>query len=118
MLVELQLVGIASTPLKLTVLVPCVVPKLTPVMVTDVPGEPEVGLTPVMFGADETTEKVKSLLATPPTVTTTGPVVAPLGTGATIMATGLYNSALVKYPLLLSPPVTSTCPPLNNVAVW
>ena len=35
MLVALQLVGFAATPLKLTVLAPIDVPKLVPVIVTD-----------------------------------------------------------------------------------
>lgn len=42
-LVALQLVGVAATPLKVTVLVPCVAPKFDPVIVTDVPTEPDVG---------------------------------------------------------------------------
>src|SRR5207249_11037827 len=44
---------------------------------------PEVGDRLVMLGAVETV-KLTPLLATPPTVTTTLPVVAPVGTGATI----------------------------------
>lgn len=39
-----QLVGVATTPLKVTMLVPCDPPKLVPVMVTEVPTGPEVGL--------------------------------------------------------------------------
>ena len=42
MLVALQLVGVASAPLKLTVPVPCAEPKLVPLMVTEVPTIPEV----------------------------------------------------------------------------
>ena len=52
-------------------------------MVTEVPTPPEVGDRLVMLGAVETV-KLTPLLATPPTVTTTLPVVAPVGTGATI----------------------------------
>lgn len=40
MLVALQLVGVATVPLKVTVLVPFVVPKLVPVIVTELPTRP------------------------------------------------------------------------------
>ena len=50
MLVVLQLVGAAGVPVKVTVLEPCDVPKFVPVMVTGVPGGPEVGLRPLMVG--------------------------------------------------------------------
>jgi len=85
MLVALQLVGVATIPLKVTVLVPCVAPKLAPVIVTDVPRTPDVGLRLVMLGGGTVTVKLTPLLATPPTVTTTLPVVAPAGTGATML---------------------------------
>ncbi len=39
-----------------------------------------------MLGPGAVTVKFTPLLATPPTVTTTVPVVAPLGTGAAILA--------------------------------
>src|SRR5713226_7732034 len=38
-----------------------------------------------MLGADDVTVKLAPLLATPPTVTTTFPVVAPVGTGAAML---------------------------------
>jgi hypothetical protein len=81
--VALQIVGEALVPLKVTVLVPCVVPKFVPVMVTDVPTAPEVGLRFVMLGVGSTV-KLAPALGTPLTVTTTLPEVAPLGTGAAI----------------------------------
>src|SRR5208283_1366923 len=84
MLVALQLVGVPAVPLNFTVLVPCVAPKFVPVIVTAVPTDPDVGLRLVMLGAT-TTVKVIPLLATPPTVTMTLPVVAPLGTGTTML---------------------------------
>ena len=84
MLVALQLVGVAAVPLKVTVLVPCVVPKFAPVIVIEVPTGPEVGDKVVMLGV-AVTVKLTPLLATPPTVTTTFPVVAPLGTGTTML---------------------------------
>ena len=55
MLVGLQLVAVpAETPLNLTVLDPCVVPKFVPVMVIDVPTVPEVWLRVVMLGGAST----------------------------------------------------------------
>src|SRR5208337_4161288 len=85
MLVALQLVGVAVVPLNLTMLVPCVAPKFAPVIVTDAPTNPEVGFRLVMLGPEDVTVKLAPLLATPPTVTTTFPVVAPAGTGATML---------------------------------
>ena len=70
--------------MNLTVLVPCVAPKFAPVIVTGVPITPEVGLKLVMLGAADTVN-VTALLAIPDTVTMTGPVVAPVGTGATML---------------------------------
>jgi len=84
MLVVLQLVGVASVPLKLTLLVPCAVPKPVPVIVTGVPTAPERGPMLTMLGV---TEKFTPLLATDPTVTTTLPLVAPGGSGATMLVT-------------------------------
>src|SRR5947207_95265 len=84
-LVALQLVGVAAVPLNVTVLVPCVAPKLAPVIVTDAPTNPDVGLRLVMLGPGVVTVKLTPLLATPPTATTTLPVVATLGTGAVML---------------------------------
>ena len=81
MLVADQLVGVAVVPLNVTVLVPCVAPKFVPVIVTDVPTGPLVGDRLVTVGGDRHGERAAPLLATPPTVTTTLPVVAPAGTG-------------------------------------
>ena len=81
--VALQLVTEAVVPLNFTVPFPCVDPKAVPVIVTAAPTAPEVGDKLVMLGA-ATTVKVTPLLATPPTVTTTLPVVAPVGTVTTI----------------------------------
>ena len=41
-LASLQVVGVDTVPLKVMVLVPCVAPKLVPVIVIDVPIVPEV----------------------------------------------------------------------------
>ena len=84
-LVSLQLETEATVPLNVTVLVPCVAPKLVPVTVTAIPAIPDVGLKLVMFGGGITV-KVTPLLEDPLfVVTTTGPVVAPLGTNATML---------------------------------
>jgi hypothetical protein len=85
MLVALQLVGVAAVPLNVTVLVPCEEPKFVPVIVTDVPTGPDVGFKLVMLGTGTTTLKLTPLLGAPPTVTTTFPVVAPVGTGTTML---------------------------------
>jgi hypothetical protein len=84
MLVEPQLVGAVVIPLNVTMLVPLVAPKFVPVIVTEVPMEPDVGDRPVMLGAGVVTVKLTPLLAAPETVTTTFPVVAPFGTGTMI----------------------------------
>jgi hypothetical protein len=82
--VVLQLpIVVAVVPLNCTVLVPCVEPKFVPVIVTEAPMAPDVGDKLVMLGAD-TTVNDEPLLATLLTVTTTFPVVAPVGTVATI----------------------------------
>lgn len=84
MVVEFQLVGVAAVPLKVTVLVPCEVPKFAPVIVTEVPTAPDVGDRLLMLGGTKTV-KGTLLLASPPTVTVTFPNVAPLGTGTTML---------------------------------
>jgi hypothetical protein len=83
MLVLLQADGVATVPLNVKVLVPRLAPKLLPLIVTGVPTFPELGARLSITGA-EVTVNVMPLLATPPTVTTNGPVVAPSGTGTSI----------------------------------
>lgn len=78
-----QLVGVARVPLNVTVLLPCDVPQFPPLIVTDVPTAPDVGLSEAMLGSR--TVKLAPLLASPLTVTTTLPVVAPLGTGTAML---------------------------------
>jgi len=82
--VELQLVGLAEVPLKVTELAPCDAPKLLPVIVTTVLTGPEVGDRLVIPGV-ALTVKLTALLTKPVFVTSTFPVVAPLGTGTTIL---------------------------------
>src|SRR5439155_20941022 len=81
--VAFQLVGVAAVPLKVTVLLPWVAPKFVPAIVTAEPTAPEAGVRLVSLGAGAVTVKLTPLLACPPTVTTTFPVVAPGGTGPT-----------------------------------
>src|SRR6266852_510133 len=95
-LVALQLVAVAATPLNVTVLVPCAAPKFAPLIVTEVPTNPEVGLKLVMLGPETVTVKFMPLLATPPTLTTTFPVVAPAGTSTTtLVALQLVGVAVI-----------------------
>src|SRR5207249_3308711 len=84
MLVADQLVGVAVVPLNVTVLVPCVAPKPVPAIVTAVATGPLVGERLVIVGGTVTVNDIP-LLASPPTVTTTLPVVAPAGTGTTML---------------------------------
>src|SRR5258705_372070 len=84
MLVADQVVGVAAVPLNVTVLLPCVAPKLVPAIVTAVAAGPLVGERLVMVGGTVTVNETP-LLASPPTVTTTLPVVAPAGTGTTML---------------------------------
>src|SRR3989442_1081230 len=105
MLVALQLVAVAAVPLNLTVLDPCVAPKFAPAIVTEVPTNPDVGFKLVMLGAGTVTVKLTPLLATPPTVTTTLPVVAPAGTGTTMLvASQLVGAAAIPLNLTLLVP--------------
>jgi Na+-transporting methylmalonyl-CoA/oxaloacetate decarboxylase beta subunit len=66
-------------PLNVTVLVPWAGPKFVPTIFTEVPTTPDVGDRLVILGVGATV-KLTPLLALPPTVTTTLPVVAPVGT--------------------------------------
>lgn len=60
--VELQLViVVAGVPLKLTVLLPWVVPKLVPVIVTHVPIGPELGDNAVIVGVGSTVKLIPLL---------------------------------------------------------
>lgn len=81
-LVALQLVGLAAVPLNVTVLDPCVEPKLTPVIVTEAPTNADVGEMPRIPA--EVSVKSKPLLFRFDTLTTTFPVIVPPGTGAAI----------------------------------
>jgi hypothetical protein len=76
---------VALVPLNFTVPFPCDGPKLDPAITIDDPTAPVLGANDVMLGA-AVTVNVTPLLATPPAaVTTTLPVVAPVGTVAVIL---------------------------------
>jgi hypothetical protein len=97
MLVEPQLVTAAVVPLKVTVPVD---PKLAPVIVTPVPTFPDIGFRLLIEGPepDVVTVNLMPLLATPFTVTTTFPVVAPEGTEVAMLA-ALQLVAVAVFPL-------------------
>jgi hypothetical protein len=83
MVVAFQLLGAAAVPLKVTVLEPWVDPKFEPVIVTDAPTPAVEGEMLLIIGFCKTVKALPAL-ASPPAVTTTGPVIAPAGTGVTI----------------------------------
>jgi hypothetical protein len=116
MLVALQLVAVAAVPLNLTVLVPCEAPKFAPVIVTLAPTNPDVGFKLVMLGGGTVTVKVLPLLATPPTVTTTFPAVAPVGT-VTTMLVELQLVAVAAVPLNVTVLVPCEAPKFAPVIV-
>jgi hypothetical protein len=101
--VALQLNTVAAVLLNVTVLLPCVAPKLLPVIVTLVPGMPTATERLVMVGGGATV-KLLPLLFTPLARTTTFPVVAPTGTD-TLMRVALQ---LVGVPTV---PLNETLPP-------
>ena len=98
-------VKVADVPLKVTLVVPV---KLVPVIATDVPASPLVGVKDVMLGtAEPETVKFVALAAVPPGATTLiFPVVAPLGTVAWIcVAESTMNVADVPLKVTLDAPV-------------
>jgi len=116
MLPALQVVAVpALRPLNVTVLEPWLEPKFAPEIVTGVPSGPEVGLMPEMLGAG-TTVKVIPLLGTPPTVTTTGPEVAPAGTEV-MMLVALQFDTMAEVPLNVTVLVPCDEPKLVPVIV-
>ena len=106
MLVALQLVDVAGVPLNVTVLVPCVAPKLAPAIVTVAPTGPCVRPRLVILGPADVTVKGRPLLATADTVTTTLPVTAAAGT-LTVM---LVAAQVEAVPAKATPKVTVLAP--------
>src|SRR6266404_1176839 len=117
MLDALQLVGVATVPLNLPVLLPCVAPKFAPVIVTEAPTSPDVGFRLAMLGAGAAeTVKFTPLLARPPTVTTTVPVVAPAGTSAAMLV-ALQLVGVAAVPLNLTVLLPCVAPKFAPVIV-
>lgn len=95
--VGLQLVAVANTPPKETVLVPWLAPKLVPLMVTVAPIGAVAGERLEIFGGPGLT-KSTPLLGVPEIVATTDPVVALVGTIA-VMLVALQLVTLASNPL-------------------
>lgn len=117
MLESLQLCTVALTPLNVTPPKPCVCPKVMPEIVTEEPISPAVGPIAVIFG---TTGNGRPLVENPLTVTTIGPVVAPVGTGTVMLvllqmlgdaATPLNVTVLAPWVSPKLVPVTTTLVP-------
>ena len=102
MLVLLHVPGAAAVPLNVTLLVPCVAPKLVPVMVTLSPAAAAVGERLLIVGGGTNTVNAVPALGTPDTVTTTGPVVAPAGTWVTIFVAIQLVMVVTVVPLNLT----------------
>jgi hypothetical protein len=98
MLVALELVTTASTPLNCTA---GEVPKLVPVIVTVAPTAPLDGLNPVIFGVGNTVKTDALVTVTPLVVTVIGPVVALAGTVTTILL-AIELLTLARVPLNLT----------------
>jgi hypothetical protein len=113
MLAALQVLTTAAVPLNVTVLPPCAAPKFVPAMVTNAPIAPEFGAKLVMPGA---TVKGNPLLATPDTVTTTLPVMAPAGT-VTTMLVALQVTTTAAVPLKVTVLVPCAAPKFVPVIV-
>ena len=115
-LLLLQDVGVAETPLNVTVLVPCVASKFAPVMVTDVPAGPAVGVRVLIVGVGTKTVKLTPLLFTPLANTTTFPVVAPDGTVAVMLPAAQFVTVAVV-PLKVTLPLPCDDPKFDPVIV-
>ena len=115
--VALQLpIVVAAVPLNFTVLVPWVEPKFAPVIVTDAPTAPEVG-DRLRNARSRNTVNDTPLLFTPLTVTTTLPVVAPVGTVATIEVALQLPIVVAAVPLNFTVPVPCVEPKFVPVIV-
>src|SRR3972149_11986127 len=97
--VSLQVVVLSGAPFKVTVLPPFVVPKFVPFIVIVLFAGPDAGERLVISGGIGTvTVNIISLLPIPLMVTTTGPVLAPVGTG-TVMIVSLQLVGVAAIPL-------------------
>jgi hypothetical protein len=86
------------------------------VIVTDVPTTPDAGFKLAILGPGTVTAKLTPLLATPPTVTTTFPVVAPAGTVATMLV-ALQLVGVAAIPLNVTVLVPCVAPKFAPVIV-
>src|ERR1700691_1173624 len=84
MLVGTDFVGLAYVPPNVTVLASGAAPKPVPVIVMIVPTAPDVADSFVITGGVPTVNGTPSL-ASPPTVTTMSPVLAPAGTATSML---------------------------------
>src|SRR5260370_17496099 len=87
-----------------------------PAMVTEAPTSPDVGLRVVMLGGGTVTLNVTPLLAVPPTVTKTLPVLAPVGTG-TAMLVAFQLVGVAVAPLNVTVLVPCVAPKFGPVIV-
>jgi hypothetical protein len=117
MLVLLQFVTVARVSLKVTALVPCVPPKLVPVIVRGVPPGPDVVDRLEMLGVGVTVNG-NALLAILEAVTITFPVVAPFGTDTLIIVALQYAGvALISLKVtVLLPWAAPKLPPV--IVIW
>jgi hypothetical protein len=107
MLVAVHPVTAAVVPLNVTVLLPCEDPKFVPVIVTGVPAAPLLILKLEIVGDVPPTVTVKftPLEATPDTVTTTFPVLAPIGTDVPMLvAVHTVTAAVIPLNATVLPP--------------
>ena len=116
MLVSLQAAILAEIPLKVTTLWPCVFPKLEPEMVTAVPIPPVPGAIAEITGVGVPTVNETPLLGVLFSVTTTLPVVALLGTMATIWVS-LQLETAARMPLKVTVLVVCVAPKPEPVMV-
>jgi hypothetical protein len=100
-----QLVTVITlVPLKFTLPFPCDGPKFDPAITIDDATAPVLGVSDVMLDA-AVTVNVTPLLATPPaSVTTTLPVVAPVGTVAVMLDAPQFVIVVALVPLNFTPP--------------
>lgn len=101
-----------ATPLNVTVLVPCRVPKPVPVMRTSVSTGPDVGVSPPICRI------VKFIELLPPlaVLTITGPLATFIGTGTTMLVS-LQLVGVAEKPLKVTVPVPCEAPKLEPVIV-
>ena len=104
---------VALVPLNFTLPFPCDGPKFDPAMTMDDPTAPALGVKDVMLGA-AVTVNVTPLLATPPAaVTTTLPVVAPVGTVAVMLEAPQLVIVVALVPLNFTLPFPCDGPKLD-----